>query len=104
MIMHKKYFPDSKYLFPDKTGNKPIGNTTVYGFYRRMCKKLGIVLSYQELKGPHSFRRNGITGVTNKTNGNIILASELYGNTPNVAQKNYYAGIDLAQAKAILES
>ena len=50
---------------------------------------------------PHSFRRNAITYVTNATNGNIIMAASLFGNTPDVSSKNYYLGADLEPSKSI---
>ncbi len=40
--------------------------------------------------------------VINATNGNIILASTIFGNTPKVAEKNYYVGTNLAVAKQAL--
>ena len=101
---HDRYYPDSKYLFPKSGGKEPISNNTVYSFYYRMCRCLGIELSHGAKKGPHSFRRNGITKVINESGGNIIMASKLFGNTPDVANANYYAGLDLNQAKAVLES
>ena len=63
-----------------------------------MCKKLNIEISKVFIKGTHSFRRNAITDVINSTNGNILLASQLFGNTPEVARKNYYTGINLDEA------
>ena len=32
------------------------------------------------------------------------MASKPFGNTPYVANANYYTGLDLNQAKAVLES
>lgn len=69
-----------------------------------MCKKLNIVQVEGVIKGTHSFRRNNITDVVNATNGNVIMASTLFGNTPDVAEKNYYTGANLAVAKQALES
>lgn len=87
---------DSEYLFPG------LKYWTVYSFYERMCKKLEIELSSECIKGPHSFRRNGITTVTNRSNGNFNLACELFGNTPEVAKGHYYTGIDIEEARRIL--
>lgn len=101
--VHDRYYPDSKYLFPADSTTGVITNNTVYEFYRRMCKKLGIAICRDEMKGPHSFRRNAITKVTNSKDGNIVLASILYGNSPAVAVKNYYAGVDIELAKNIIE-
>ena len=68
-----------------------------------ICQSLGIEIVKDEIKGPHSFRRNAITDVINSTNGNAVLASSLFGNSPDVARKNYYTGVDLAAAKEILD-
>ena len=63
-----------------------------------MLKKLGIEVSAECIKGTHSFRRNAITDVVNATNGNIIMASQLFGNSPEVAKKNYYTEINFSEA------
>ncbi len=102
--IHDRFFPESEYLFPADTENGVITNNVVYGFYRRMCKKLNITQVAGVIKGTHSFRRNNITDVVNATNGNVIMASTLFGNTPEVAEKNYYTGTNLAVAKKALES
>ena len=101
-IMHDMYYPNSIYLFPSNTASGIITNRAVYYVYRRICKKLGIVSQEDIIKGPHSFRRNAITDVVNATNGNIIMASELFGNTPDVAKQNYFTGTDLSLATSIL--
>lgn len=67
-----------------------------------MCRKLGIEITREVIKGTHSFRRNAITDVVNASGGNIVLASSLFGNSPEVAQKNYYTGIDMSEAATIL--
>lgn len=102
--IHDRFYPKSEFLFPADTENGVITNNVVYGFYRRMCKKLNIVQVEGVIKGTHSFRRNNITDVVNATNGNVIMASTLFGNTPDVAEKNYYTGANLAVAKQALES
>lgn len=102
--MQNRFYPGSEFLFPADTPNGVITNNVVYGFYRRMCKKLGIIQIPGIIKGTHSFRRNNITAVVNATNGNLVLASSLFGNTPDVAEKNYYTGTNLAVAKDALES
>ncbi len=89
-----KYYPDSEFLFPADNKNGVITNNAVYGYYRRVCHKLGIKLSREEMKGPHSFRRNAITEVVNASSGDLVLASKLFGNSPAVAYKNYYTGIN----------
>ncbi len=87
------YYPDSEYLFPADNQNGVISNNTVYNYYGRVCNKLGIEISKEEIKGTHSFRRNAITDVVNATGGNLVLTSALFGNSPQVAKKNYYTAI-----------
>ncbi len=100
--VHDSYYPKSIYLFPANNENGIISNNTVYNYYRRVCKKLGIKICRDEIKGTHSFRRNAITDVINASDGNIVLASSLFGNSPQIAQKNYYTGIDMNLAVATL--
>ncbi|MBO4505300.1 MAG: tyrosine-type recombinase/integrase [Lachnospiraceae bacterium] len=97
-----RYYPNSPYLFPDSTELGVINNNTVYRLYYRICKQLGIKISREEIKGTHSFRRNAITDVVNATGGNVILASQLFGNSPAVAAKNYYTGVDTGTALTAL--
>ncbi len=57
----------------------------------------------------HDFRFKGdqpvnLTKVVNNTGGNVILASQLFGNTPNVALKHYFTKADEEQARRALES
>lgn len=96
--VHQKYYPDSKYLFPADSANGVITNNTIYDFYRRTCKKLNIEVNSDFRKGTHSFRRNAITDVINSSGGNVVLASKLFGNSPEVAKKNYFTGIDMDDA------
>ena len=96
--VHQEYYPNSKYLFPANSANGVITNNTIYDFYRRTCKKLGIEINREFRKGTHSFRRNAITDVINSSGGNVILASKLFGNSPEVAKKNYFTGIDMENA------
>lgn len=96
------YYPDTDYLFPAETENGAITNYMVYQFYSRICKKLGIKISREEIKGTHSFRRNAITDVVNESGGNLILAAELFGNSPEIAKKNYYTGINKEEALRVL--
>lgn len=100
--IHKKYGYESKYLFPADNENGIITNNTVYNFYRRMCQKLGIEISRERIKGTHSFRRNAITDVVNAVGGDLIMASQLFGNSPEVAKRNYYTGADLKNAMHVL--
>ena len=79
-----RFYPASPYLFPDDSKkNGVISNKVVYRLYERMCKKLDIEC--------------------NASGGNIYLASVLYGNSPQSASRHYYTGIDLSEAKALLE-
>lgn len=93
-----KYYPNSEYLFPDDTELGVINNNTVYRLYNRICRKLGIKISRETIKGTHSFRRNAITDVVNATGGNVLLASQIFGNSPVVAAQNYYTGINIEMA------
>lgn len=102
--VHFDFGLNSKYLFPDnRYESGVINNTLAYHFYYNMCKDLGIELCRNSMKGPHSFRRNGITKVSNSPEGNLLIASILYGNSVESASKHYYTGIDLNKAKSILE-
>lgn len=94
---------DSEYLFPADTNTGVITNKSIYQYYYRMCKKLNIKLSYDLRKGTHSFRRNAITNVVNKSNGNFVMAAQLFGNTPEVARDYYYTGININDARSVLE-
>lgn len=102
--MQDKYYPNSKYLFPANNKNGIITNRAVYFVYQGICQTLNIEKKEGIIMGPHSFRRNAITDVVNATNGNIIMASSLFGNTPDVAKQNYYTGANLEKAKEILDS
>ncbi|MCR5452932.1 MAG: site-specific integrase [Lachnospiraceae bacterium] len=95
---------ESEYLFPAKSDNGVITNNTVYNFYRRMCNTLGIPIQKDLIKGTHSFRRNAITKVVNNTGGNVVLASQLFGNSPDVALKHYFTKADEEQARKALEA
>ncbi len=101
----ENFYPGSKYLFPSNdTESGVINNRVVYRFYSRMCDKLGIKISREAMKGPHSFRRNGITHVANNSGGDLLLASQLFGNSPETAKRNYYTGYDMEKARTVLES
>lgn len=101
--MHRHYYAGSEFLFPADSDTGVITNSVVYNFYYRMCHNLGITVSRDCIKGTHSFRRNAITDVVNFTNGNIILASQIFGNSPLVAQKNYFSGADISLAVNALD-
>ena len=97
------YYPSCKFCFPNiNSSTGVISNNVVYPFYTRMCKQLGIEISKDFIKGPHSFRRNGITKVSNAPGGNIMIASILYGNSPQSASSHYYTGIDMETAKKLV--
>ena len=101
-VRNEKYYPNSNHLFPADNKNGIITNRAVYLVYQGICQKLNIPIKDGIIRGPHSFRRNAITDVVNATNGNIIMASSLFGNTPDVATQNYYTGANLEEAKNIL--
>lgn len=100
--MHEKFYPNSMYLFPANTQNGVITNRAVYSVYRKICQKLNIEIQENVIRGPHSFRRNAITSVVNSSNGNMELASSLFGNSPKVAKSNYFTGIDMNNAIDVL--
>lgn len=102
--VHQKYNLRSNRLFPDSTTETgTIASHKIYGCFHTMCKHLGIPLSQDAMKGMHAFRRVGITKVANSKDGNIIMASKLFGNSPQVAMKHYYTGVDMDSARKILE-
>lgn len=100
--VHEKYYSKSEFVFPANSENGCITNNTIYDYYRRVCKKLDITVDKNVIKGTHAFRRTKITQVINNSNGNVILASQLFGNSPEVAKKNYYTGLNLELAKEVL--
>lgn len=101
--VHDNYYQGSKYLFPSsKRPDRPILNHTLYNYYHTMCKSLDINIDRNIIRGPHSFRRNAITKVVN-SGGDMLMASRLFGNSPRVADNNYYTGLDLSAAKNIIE-
>lgn len=88
--IHDEYYPDSLYLFPGKTENGCITCKAVEDYHRRLCKKLNIQISSDFRRGPHAFRRTRISDVVNATGGNVVLAAQMYGNSPETIRKNYY--------------
>ena len=101
---NEQYYSDSIYLFPSNdTKNGVITNRAVYEVYDHLCEKLGIEKQKDVVRGPHSFRRNAITSFVNESNGNFEMASAIFGNSPEIAKKNYYTGIDLEKASEILD-
>lgn len=101
---NEKYYPDSNYLFPsNRTENGVITNRAVYEVYDHLCEKLGIEkINDEVIRGPHSFRRNAITSFINN-GGSIEMAAATYGNSPEVAKKNYFTGIDLKKDSEIMD-
>lgn len=95
--VHDLYFPDSEFVFPSNTSSTgAVSNNAIYNCYSTCIKALGI--KRDVTMGTHSFRRNAITDAVNNTNGNLILVSELYGNSPEVIRSNYFTGIDMTDA------
>ncbi len=100
--IHDIYYPNSEFLFPADTDMGCITNNTIYNYFRRICTKEKIKISKEKIRGTHAFRRNCISKVINNSGGNLVLASELFGNSPEVARKYYYTGINLEIAKNVL--
>ena len=96
-----KVVSEGEYLFPNKDGC--ITNQSIYTRHHAMCLALGIPVLKDTVRGTHAFRRNAITEVINKSNGNVYLAAKLFGNSHNVIDAHYYLGVDLEGAKEILE-
>lgn len=92
--VHDRYGIKSDFLFPADSETGCITNYTVYEFYRRMCRKLGIKLCRDKMKGPHSYRRNVGSRIVNNSNGNIELATQILGNSPEVFREHYYTGAE----------
>ena len=69
-----------------------------------MRKTLGIESSHSFSKGPHSFMGTKVTEIINKSGGNVIMAAQLFGRSPEVAKNHYYVGLDLDEARRILEN
>ena len=102
--VHERNGLRSKFLFPSKNDqSKPLHNHSIYNYYRTMCRKLGIALSHEAHKGPHSFRRNAITKAANNSGGDMLMVYKIFGNIPAVAENNYYVRLSLDRAKAVLE-
>ena len=76
----------------------------VYQFFRRMCNKLGITISKDCIRGTHAFRRNAITEVINKSNGNVVLTAQMFGNSPETIRNHYYVGEDIEKKREILNA
>lgn len=92
---------NGEYLFP--YNNRCITNQSIYTRHYRMCMALGIPILKETVRGTHAFRRNAITDVINRSNGNVYLAAKLFGNSENVIDSNYYLGIDIKGVRELLE-
>ena len=102
--VHDRYYPDSKFLFPADTKNGCITNNMTYQFFRRMCNNLGIPINRECIRGTHALRRNAITEMVNKSNGNCILVAQMFGNSPETIRKHYYVGDDIERMRDILNT
>ncbi len=67
-----------------------------------MIKSLGYQQTKGVILGTHSFRRNAITRTVNASNGNLVLAAEMFGNSPEVIRSNYYTGLNIEDAKTVV--
>lgn len=68
-------------------------------------KKYRIGSGALPIKADDSYSKDSeITKVCNLAGGNIVLASMLYGNSPECVSRNYYTGLDLVTARQLLES
>lgn len=102
--VHDEYYPDSPYLFPYDSESGRLSYTVVGSYFSKLQRKNKIPKKPGAKRGLHSFRRCGITKVINSVGGSPIMAAEIYGNSPEVAIKNYYCGVDMETARKILES
>ena len=100
--VHDTYYKDSKFLFPADNENGCITTLIVYQLYKRICDKLGLEISKEAIKGTHSFRRNAITTLVNRSGGNLIMAAKIYGNSPEVIESNYFTNTDLDRARSLI--
>ncbi len=101
--VHKKYNITSEFMFPAKNEVGCISIYSVYNYYRRICKKVGIQIQADIIRGPHAFRRNAAERISN-AGGDAEMAARLLGNTPKVLRTNYYDGLNMSLAKDILNS
>ncbi len=103
--VHKEYYPDSEFLFParDKRNtNGCIGIHSVYEYYRKMCKALGISTREGITRGPHAFRRNACTDFINASGGDVYMASMIFGNSPQTINQNYFTSSNMRTAREAL--
>lgn len=100
--IHETYYPDSPYLFPADTENGCITCSVVGELHNDLCKVLNIPISKEIKRGPHAFRRTRITEVINNTNGNTVLAAQMFGNSPETIRKNYYTKDNITKQREAL--
>lgn len=98
----EKYYPDSPFLFPAESENGCISNDTVYQFFHRMCVRLDIPVTRDCVRGTHAFRRNAITEVVNISGGNVVMAAQMFGNSPETIRKHYYTQDNLENKRNVL--
>ncbi len=103
--IHVEFYPDSEFLFPardkrNKTGC--MGIHTVYEYYRKMCKTLGIQTQEGIIRGPHAFRRNACTDFINESGGDAYMASMIFGNSPQTINQNYFTTSNMRIARETL--
>ena len=100
--VHDHYYPDSPFLFPGDSENGCISNDTVYQFFHRMCTRLDIPVTRDCMRGTHAFRRNAITEVVNISGGNVVMAAQMFGNSPETIRKHYYTQDNLENKRNVL--
>lgn len=100
--VHDEYYPDSPYLFPADSENGCITNDTVYQFFRRMCQRQDIPITRECVRGTHALRRNAITDVVNNSGGNVVMAAQMFGNSPETIRKHYYTQDSLENQRNVL--
>jgi integrase len=84
------YHPDSPFLFPNENLTPPcISITAVISIHYQICRELGITVDKAMMKGPHSLRRNAISGYMTTSTGNKEVAALLYGNSPRAITEHY---------------
>lgn len=103
IAVHKQYGLNSEFIFPGETKPGCISIGAVYRFYRHICRSRGITIRADVIRGPHAFRRNAAERISN-SGGSAEMAAKLLGNSPAVLKSNYYDGMNLAEAKEILNS
>lgn len=96
---------DGVYVFPSKkTKTGCVSVQSIYSEHHKMCLKASITIHEECIRGTHAFRRNAITNLINKSNGNVYLAAKLFGNSYAVIDNHYYLGVDINEAKKLLDT